>query len=320
MPSFTASAPGKIILFGEHAVVYHRPAIAVPVPDVHARAIVNPDPRGSPGKVHIQAPDIQLDQFLSNLPEDQPIAKAVWTLLKFLNLDQPPACTLRVTSTIPLAAGMGSGAAVSIAILRAFSAFLGHPLADEQVSMLAFEVEKIHHGTPSGIDNTVIAYAMPVFFQRRQNESPLIETFQVKAPFRLVIGDTGIPSRTADVVGEVRRAYQSDTHHYESLFDAVGARVLQARQAIESGDSRLLGHLMDENHELLCQIGVSSSELDRLVKAARSAGALGAKLSGAGRGGNMISLVTPENEEGVVQALLSNGASRVIRTTIGKQL
>lgn len=319
MPAFTASAPGKIILFGEHAVVYNRPAIAVPVVNVRARAIVNPDPLGSPGVVHIQAPDIHLDQFLSDLPQNQPIAKAVWELLNYMNLNQPPACTLQVTSTIPLAAGMGSGAAVSIAILRAFAAFLGHPLSDEQVSNLAYEVEKLHHGTPSGIDNTVIAYAMPVFFKRRESGPPFIETIQVKAPFKLVIGDTGIPSKTASVVGDVRMAYQAGTRLYESLFDGVGELVLKAREAIEAGDTFKLGHLMDANHELLCQIGVSSPELDRLVKAARSAGALGAKLSGAGRGGNMISLVTSDSEDAVTQALLSSGATRIIKTTVGKQ-
>jgi mevalonate kinase len=108
--------------------------------------------------MHIQAPAIGLDASLNDLPPEHPVAAAVNGVLSTLGATRPPACSLRITSTIPVASGLGSGAAVSVAIIRALSAFLGHPLRDEQVSALAFEVEKLHHGTPSGIDNTVITY------------------------------------------------------------------------------------------------------------------------------------------------------------------
>ena len=161
MPAISASAPGKIILFGEHAVVYGRPAIAVPVLQVRAKAIVRADPRAQSGQVFIQAPDINLNTTLDDLPTTHPIAAAIRAVTSTMHLQQPPACNLRITSTIPIAAGMGSGAAVTVAILRALSAFWGNPLNDEQVSGMAYEVEKIHHGTPSGIDNHVVTSAMP---------------------------------------------------------------------------------------------------------------------------------------------------------------
>ncbi len=313
MPAFTASAPGKIILFGEHAVVYGKPAIAVPVTQVSARAIVRPDPRGIPGNMHIQAPAIGLDAYLADLPGEHPLAAAVKGVLSTLGVSRPLACSLRITSTIPVASGLGSGAAVSVALIRALSAFLGRPLSDEQVSALAFDVEKLHHGTPSGIDNTVITYARPVYFVRGQP----IQTLRVTQPFTIVIGDTGISSSTAVAVGDVRHAWQQSPTSYEALFDAAGLIAQQARQVIENGHPEALGALMDSNHTLLQQMGVSSPELDRLIAAARLTGALGAKLSGGGRGGNMIALVQPADATLVAEALSKAGAVRTITTQIG---
>jgi mevalonate kinase len=312
MPAFSASAPGKIILFGEHAVVYHRPAIAVPVEQVAAKAIVSADLRGQAGSVHIQAPDIGLDAQLSELPEADPLAAAVLKTASTLGVKRIPACSIKITSTIPVAAGLGSGAAVSVAVMRALSAYLGQPLSDEQVSALAYEVEKIHHGTPSGIDNTVITYAKPVYFVK---DKP-IEHLRARQPFTLVIGDTGIQSPTASTVGNVRKQWQQHKDEYEALFDSTGAIADSARTAIESGMIELLGPLMDANHGLLRKIGVSCAELDALVQAARAAGALGAKLSGGGKGGNMIALVTEKSAEKVAAALEKAGAVRTIVTQV----
>jgi mevalonate kinase len=316
MPAYTATAPGKIILFGEHAVVYGRPAIAVPVAELNARAVVSADLRAARGQVHIQAPNISLDALLDKLPEKQPLAAAVRAVLIELGLDRPPACLVRVTSTIPVASGLGSGAAVTVALIRAYSAFLGQPLADERVSALAFEIEKLHHGTPSGVDNTVITYAMPVYFERRNAETVLVEPFTVPQPFQVVIGDTGVRSPTAVSVGEVRKAWQAKREWYERLFDEIGFVSRAARKAIEAGRPAELGPLMDQNQELLHQAGVSSPELDRLVQAAKSAGALGAKLSGGGRGGNMIALVEESTAAPVEQALSEAGATRCLHTLV----
>jgi mevalonate kinase len=312
MPAISASAPGKIILFGEHAVVYGRPAIAAPVNQVRANAIVMAEPRSPAGRVTIQAPQIDLDNTLDALPSDHPISLAIHLVLGALGIKSPPAFHLRLTSTIPVAAGLGSGAAVSVAIIRAVSSFLGHPLQDDQVSTIAFEVEKLHHGTPSGIDNTVITYQRPVYFIKGAR----IESFQVSVPFTIVIGDTGIKSPTAVAVGDLRRAWQVAADHYEPLFDAVGMLAQAARQEIEHGNPLAIGSLMNENHSLLQEMGVSSPELDNLVEAARSAGALGAKLSGGGRGGNMIALAAAEDPAIIATALSSAGAIRTIITRV----
>lgn len=318
MPAISASAPGKIILFGEHAVVYGHPAIAAPLTQLKARAIVRANPRGKRGEIRIEAPDIDLESSLENLREEDPLRAAIQGVLEALDIAHPPALTLRVTSTIPVAAGLGSSAAISVAIIRALSNFLGEPLKDEQVSDLAYQVEKIQHGTPSGIDNTVTTYEKPVFFRRglEAGQSAQIQTFRVAKPFTIVIGDTGVPSATAVTVGAVRRAREGDPMRFAIVFDAVERIVKAARDAIESGHIEALGPLMDENHQLLREMGVSSQELDRLVRAARSAGALGAKLSGGGGGGNMIAMVTEESADEVARALEAAGAVGTVVTTI----
>jgi mevalonate kinase len=212
---------------------------------------------------------------------------------------------------------MGSGAAVSVALMRALSGYLGHPLPQERISALAYEVERIHHGTPSGIDNTVVTFGRPVYFIRGgDTEGDRIETFSVARPFDILIGDTGMSSSTRQAVGDVGRAWQAEPERYNRLFEQIGSLVQKARQAIEIGEVAELGPLMDQNHALLCEMGVSSKELDELVAGARSAGALGAKLSGGGRGGNMIALVTPGMEETVAAALMAAGARSTLLTTI----
>lgn len=316
MPAIASSAPGKIILFGEHAVVYRRPALAVPVHSVQARAHVLAMPLAAQGSVQIEAPDIALSAQLSELSEDNPLAAVIHGVQDILGVRRIPACKVMITSTIPVAAGLGSGAAVSIALTRAMANFLGHPLGDDQVCALAFEVEKLYHGTPSGIDNTVITYDLPVFFV---TGSPnLVQPFHVARPFTLLIGDTGIASPTSAAVSDVRKGWEADPERYESYFDQVGEITRRARVKIETGQPEGLGSLMDENQKLLVEMEVSSPALDHMVKAAKAAGALGAKLSGGGRGGNMIALAGPEDGERIRQALEKAGAKRVLLTEVGK--
>ena len=313
-----ASAPGKIILFGEHAVVYSRPALAVPVTQVHVDVEVLDSPREG---IWIHAPGIDLHAELNSLPADHPIGSVILKLFSppfaspqflFEKLGGPRGVEISIASTIPVAAGLGSGAAVSVALIRALVLHLAHPLTNEEVNELAFEIEKLHHGTPSGIDNTVITYVKPVYFIKGQP----METFKVGKPFTIVIGDTGIPAPTKESVGDVRRLRLRDQYTIENIFNEIAQISLIGRRSIESGRPELLGELMDQNHEYLQALTVSSPELDKLVEAARNAGALGAKLSGSGRGGNMIALVEQSNAESVAGALMSAGAKRTIITEI----
>ncbi len=314
----TASAPGKIILFGEHAVVYGRPAIAAPVSQIRATAVIQPSAK--PG-IYLVAPDLGLETTLAETDQDDPLAAALHQFQQAANLPNLPDITITVTSQIPIASGLGSGAAITAALLRALAQYFDQPqlLDSAPVSALTFEVEKIYHGTPSGIDNTVVAYEQPVYFMRRQPQN-LIETFAVKQTLHLLVADTGVRSSTKVVVGDVRRQWEADSPRFEQMFTACGKIAVAARQAIEQGDVQELGRLMTENQHWLQKMTVSGAELDQLVWAAQSAGALGAKLSGAGRGGNMIALVTPETETAVKQALRQAGARQVLTTQIASTL
>ncbi|MBE7432720.1 MAG: mevalonate kinase [Anaerolineales bacterium] len=304
-----ASAPGKVILFGEHAVVYNRPALAVPVNQVQVEVEVSES--GQPG-IRIQAPIIGLTSDLASLPSDHPIGSVILKTIRHLGVSPLTNLSIQIHSTIPVAAGLGSGAAVSVALVRALSSFLDHPLPDAEINTLVFEIEKLHHGTPSGIDNTVITYNMPVYYIKGQP----IETFKCGKPFTLVIGDTGVPAPTKESVGDVRRLWLRETIRFEEIFNEIAQISLIARRSIESGKPELLGELMNHNHELLRQMTVSSPELDNLVDTAKQAGALGAKLSGGGRGGNMIALVERASAESVAEALISTGAKQTIITEV----
>lgn len=312
----TASAPGKIILFGEHAVVYGHPALAVPVSQVQAHCRVE---AASGSGLILQTPDLdEADIHIENAEAaalrqaENPLLTVLGLTLTELGQMQVPPLQVMVRSSIPIARGLGSGAAISTVMVRALAEFLGRPLPPARVSALVFEVEKRYHGTPSGIDNTVVAFAEPVFFQRGRP----VERLQVGADLTLVIGDTGIVSPTYKAVGAVRAGWQADSAGYEAHFAAMAALAEQARQALEDGNRMAIGRAMTANHQHLQAIGVSNVALDTLVQAAEAAGALGAKLSGAGWGGNMIALVQPAAAEKVAAALRAAGAENTIITTI----
>ena len=236
MPAISASFPGKIILFGEHAVVYNSHAIAIPVTQVRSHAVITPMVKAAPGEVEVVAPDIDLHTLLSTLEENDPIAFAIRTSLEIMNIQAPPAFSIRITSNIPIAAGMGSGTSVSCSIAKCISTFLGKPFSVSEISSIAFEVEKLHHGTPSGVDNTVIAYGQPVYFKRGGDAPALLQS---ASRLDFLIANTGIRSRTSEVVADVRKAYQKDPDHFDHLFAGIERIVSAAYLAINAGDIAL---------------------------------------------------------------------------------
>lgn len=314
MTTTQATAPAKVILFGEHAVVYGRPAIAAPVSQVRASALVADS---APAGVRLVAPDLGEAYWLADADEGDPLAAAVRLVQEAAGVAQLPYLTITVRSNIPIAGGLGSGAATAAALIRALSLHLERPdlASNEAVSSLTYEIETLHHGTPSGIDNTVVAYERLVYFVRQSPENR-IETFRTGQPLRLVIADSGIRSSTRAVVGDVRRRWQAEPERFEEIFTACGRIAGAARTAIEEGKLEEVGALMQENQVWLKQMTVSAPEVDRLVEAAVEAGALGAKLSGAGRGGNIIALVTETSEATVREGLASAGARKILATVV----
>lgn len=305
-------------------MVYGRPAIALPLADLRVQVKLAP---GRPGAgIAVAARDLHRRWRVADDPT-HPLSELIASVLARFGAPMPD---LRVTirSAIPIASGMGSGAAVATALVRALAGYLGRDLAPAAISALVYASEQRFHGTPSGIDNAVIAFEQPIWFQRPEggvhspqpptanSQLPAIEPIAIAVPLTLVIGDTGVRSATRAPVGEVRQRWQADRAAYEALFDQVGALVARARELLARGALAELGPLLNQNHALLREIGVSSPELDALVGAAIAGGALGAKLSGAGWGGVMLALVEPGRQSAVAQALKQAGAKRVIPTTV----
>lgn len=322
--NISATAPGKVILCGEHAVVYRRPAIALPLPGVRATATISDAPAGS--GVLWQAPDLGASWTAAEAAEPtdpadgprQALAALFALTTRRLGLASDADLVVRLSSAIPIAGGLGSGAAIGAALVRALAAYAGAELPSAEVAALVWESERFFHGTPSGIDNTVVSYEQAIWYVRGAGEPPappLIEPLHVGASINLVVGDTGVRSPTRETVGRVREGWRGDRQRYESLFDAIAGTVYAARSYLAAGDAAALGRALDHNQSLLEQLGVSSPELDRLVAAARSAGAYGAKLSGGGGGGVMLALADAQGSERVVRALYQAGAVRVLTTS-----
>src|SRR5438105_1907045 len=189
-------APAKIILFGEHAVVYGQPAIAVPFSALYASAEASPSPAGV--GLTITAHDI--GQVLrversDETPDNALTFAAELTLARIAWGNRPlPDLNIDIHSTIPVASGLGSGAAVSAALIRELSAALGSPLEGDDLNMLVYEVEKLHHGTPSGIDNTVVVKNAPIYFVRGQEP----QAFGIGQPLTFVIADSGVQASTRE--------------------------------------------------------------------------------------------------------------------------
>jgi len=309
-----ASAPGKVILFGEHFVVEGQPAIAVAV-SLRARVAARPvdEPR-----ITVSSANLGVQQDFDPQSPDRssplyPIAHAA--VLTMEELGTRRGLQIRVNSSIPPAAGMGSSAAVAVATVRAVAAALGHDLEKERISRIAFEAEKLVHGKPSGIDNTVATYGGAIAYRRGEGFLELEVDF---SPVSLVLADTGKPRRTGELVQRVLSLKAAFPQVLEPLYYAAGRLAVEAAKMMERGDFEAVGVLMNVNHGLLSAIGVSTAEIEQLVYAARQAGALGAKLTGAGGGGFIVALCRREDAGRVVSAL-ERLSPRVLAVSVEKE-
>lgn len=301
-----ASAPAKIILFGEHAVVYGQPAIAIPVFDVRAHAEIQADPTLKTSQIQARDLNIEFSLAEKNPPEKiKHIIHAIQLVTDKLSLPNlSNAWRLDIWSQIPVARGMGSSAAISIVLIKILHQFYHSKLAQSTLLDLSFELEKYHHGRPSGIDNTVIALEKPILFQRGK-EIQIINPQE----FHFVIGDTGVGKKTSQVVAEVAERHQINEARYDKIFESIGVVAIHGLNTLAAGDANRLGQLMNQNQRLLTEIGVSSPELDKLIKIALESGALGAKLCGAGQGGCMVALAaTRQQARAIAHALTEGGA------------
>ena len=290
---------GKVVLLGEHSVVYGRHAIAAPVP-MTIKAVIEDCAEG----IHLMIPRWGVEYQLATNPKDRrSFEEPAGVMLDELGLSDR-GMRIEVFPEVPRSMGLGGSAAMAVSIVRALDKHFRLGLTDEEVNRLAFESEKVAHGTPSGLDNTVACYGRAVVY--RSGEPPLIEPLNISEPIPIVIGMTGYEGLTAKTVGKVREAWKKERKLYDRIFDQIDSLVLRGVQAIQDNNLVALGELMNICQGMLNALQVSTPELEQLVNIARENGALGAKLTGGGGGGSIIALSNGDTEP-LVSAIRAAG-------------
>lgn len=277
MKNSLATSHGKIILIGEHSVVYGKPAIAIPLKSVSLDVYIEQS-----DKNHIQC-----KFFEGELCESSEDLIGIKTLIEkfFEEFNIEKNIKIIIESDIPNERGMGSSAASSVGVARALFNYFDIKHTEEDILEWANISEKIIHGNPSGIDINVIMNNKSVYFIRDKK----IEIFPINLDAYLVIGDTGIKGKTKETVSDVKTLLDKDTK-YMGYIENLSILSDEAKKYIENKELENLGNTMNKAHENLQKLEVSSRSLDEMVNIANQNKALGAKLTGGGRGGCMIAL------------------------------
>jgi len=301
---------GKAILFNEHFVVYGIPSI---VSAIGNYTVAKVEPYEKSGfnldDKRLATPKYKTDK-LSQQTESFEL------MFKKMGLDlSKNGVKITLEGNLVAASGIGASAASCVAVARALADSYELDLSDEQINEIAYEGEKGYHGTPSGVDNTASTYGGLIWFQK--GEKNVIDRISVLNPVEIVIGNTGKVTDTKAAVDGVKQRKEKNLKKYQEIFDRAENIAYLAKRAIQDRAYTNLGKLMNENHKLLQQIEVSSRELDFLVSIARDAGALGAKLTGGGLGGNMLALTPGKELQNKVATAIEKEGFQTVKTVIG---
>jgi mevalonate kinase len=301
---------GKAILFNEHFVVYKIPAI---VSAIGRYTVAKIQPISASGwKI------IDNRKATPNYKEDKIDQQkdSIDKIIKRMSIDlSKEGIEITLDGNLYCASGIGASAASCVAIARALSKHYDLNLSDEEINDVAYEGEKGYHGTPSGIDNTASTFGGLIWFEKGENN--VMDKMKISNPIEIVMGNTGKVANTTAAVAGVKDRKEKEPEKYEQIFDRAENIAYLAKNALINEDYKELGKLMNENHKLLQQIEVSSRELDFLVKLARERGAVGAKLTGGGLGGNMIALTPGRDLQEEVANAIEKEGFQTLKTVIG---
>jgi mevalonate kinase len=299
------SAPGKIILFGEHAVVHGKPCIVSAV-DARMRVFLK---KRKGNKIFLNSPDLNLKNYFISIDDlDKPTEKEVRFVLTaiknfFEKYKVKRGLEIKTKSEFSMEFGLGSSSAVTVATIKALSEFFEIKMENKELFDLAYKTILDIQGVGSGFDLAAAIYGGILYFV---TGGKLIEKIKV-GDIPLVIGYTGIKADTATLVKMVNRKLKENPKKIKKIFDEIKKIVNLARIEIENKNWRKVGELMNLNQDLLRKLEVSSKKLENLIKAALDSGAYGAKLSGAGGGDCMIAIADRENFKNIKEAIKKAG-------------
>lgn len=295
----TVSVPGKVSLFGEHAVVYGEPAL---VAAIGKRLTVSVEGR-SDKLIKIAAMDLQVPGVVLTFNEESPelivetdygkIVGAVGYVRKAIEivsgrLGKKIGVNVTIRSEMPVGAGLGTSAAVAVGTVAAYSLLMGEELSLSEIAHLAHQTEKAVQGLASPMDTSVATFGGILYI--KPSAEPVVEKLSIARDLPMVIGYSEREFRTSDLVKKVRALREAYPDIVSSTLKSIGMISQRAKDALVSGDVESLGRLMNINHGLLDSLGVSSKSLNDMVYSARFAGAIGSKMTGAGGGGCMMAL------------------------------
>jgi len=290
MSSIVASAPTKVIITGEHAVVYDYPAVACAV---SKRIYVKISPCNEGQIVFSEGLNLKADISKEVPSEFEPIKRIV----DILNVRTPFKC--EIISDVPPACGLGTSAAVAVAFTKALSTFIGIELDNTRISSIAYEAEKITHGKPSGIDNTLATFGGAILYRKsvgfRRKDVPNI---------KFIVVDSGQKRRTRDAVFHVKKLLESNREFVTKIFERISEISKTVWNILDSPDFQKMGELLNENHELLKMLGLSTDKIEMIVKIAKDMNCYAAKITGAGMGG-MVLVLPPQDNRGINKILAS---------------
>ncbi len=294
-PSAWSYAAGKVILCGEHAVVYGQPGVAIPISRALAAKV---EDKGVGGTINLAIPGWNVRQRVDRDATDgvDAIVRSITKALELTNRSMD----IDVIANFPAGVGLGGSASFAVAVIRALDRCFSLGLDDEAVNAHAFDAECIAHGSPSGLDNTMATYGRA--FKFRRVDSAEFTEVAIGAPCELLIAVSDKSESTQTMVRRVRAGYEKFSAHFEQLFEAIGSLSDSVEKALGAGELEVLGALLDMNHGLLHALGVSTPELDSFAGIARANGALGAKLTGGGGGGSVVALCRSETAADVRSA------------------
>lgn len=302
-----ASAPGKLMLYGEHAVVYGLPCI---VTAVDQRVRVSVEPNGE-GEIHVCSPNVGLDEYHKKIErlgkDDLPKSMAfVEMLVKRFYEKNGISEGIRISTESDFSTqfGFGSSAAVVSALVLALSEYFQVKMSKQELFEMAYQAVLDVQGVGSGFDVAASVYGGTLYYVTPGNVNVIESIYEGELP--LVVGYTGIKADTPTIIRQVAELMRNEKW-VESVFGDIAELVNQAKNNFTKTNFDHLGKLMNRNQELLSTLNVSSRELDRLIAAAIDNGAFGAKLSGAGGGDCMIAFATEDRIDDVGKAIEKAG-------------